>query len=519
MKWRDKMHQKKKQQDSIKKDNNHAKNVLSERLNENITFLMDVFEDCADIVFRPFSIGGEVAACLVFFENLVDTAKMDEHILAPLMRETKIRNDNTERLLLEVISVGNVEKADFLEDCIEWIINGYTLLLVNGMVKGYVFQLAKWETRAIEDPPAESVIRGPREGFIESIHVNTSLIRRKVKSPKLKMRKYVLGRYTHTQVVMAYIEDLVDVDLLDEVENRLKRIDIDGVIESGYLEDFIEDNTFSPFPQILHTERPDVAAASLLEGRVVLIVDGSPFVLILPITLFSFLQAPEDYYQRSIMSSLVRLLRDFFFGIALLLPSLYVAILTYHQEMVPTTLLLRFAGAREQLPFPALVEAVIMELTFEALREAGLRLPKQAGAAVSIVGALVVGEAAVSAGLVSSPMVMVVAITGIASFTIPRFSLAISLRMLRFPMIFLAGTLGLVGIMLGIIVIVVHLCGLRSFGVPYLSPLAPYKPHELKDTLIRAPWWSLRKRPHFTGRYNSTRTGNSKKTNSNNMRD
>ncbi|WP_243388155.1 spore germination protein [Bacillus kexueae] len=518
MKWRDEKQKKNQQTKNAHNGTKHTKNLLSESLNDNVTFMMNVFEDCGDIVFRSFSIGGDVAACIVYFENLVDKEKIDDHILASLMKETNLEEDQLERVINEKISVSDVEKVDYLDDCVQWILHGYTLVLINGLTKAYVAQLPKYDTRAIEDPPAESVIRGPREGFIESLPINTSLIRRKIKSPKLKMKKYVLGRYTYTQVVMAYIDDLVDQDLIDEVVTRLNRIEIDGVIESGYIEEFIEDNTYSPFPQILHSERPDVAAANLLEGRIVILVDGSPFVLILPVTLFSFIQAPEDYYQRSMMSSLIRTMRDFFLGIALLLPSFYVAILTFHQEMVPTNLLLRFAAAREQLPFPALVEALLMEITFEALREAGLRLPKQAGAAVSIVGALVVGEAAVSAGLVSSPMVMVVAITGIASFTIPRFSLAISLRMLRFPMIILAGTLGLVGIMLGIILIIVHLSSLRSFGVPYLAPIAPLKVSELKDTFIRAPWWSMRKRPHLTGQYRPERVEGGKQ-NPNSHRD
>jgi len=314
-----------------------------------------------------------------------------------------------------------------------------------------------------------------------------------------------IGRETKTQVIITYIENIADPTLIKEVKNRLSRIDIDGVLESGYIEEFIEDHPFSPFPQVLTTERPDVASANLLEGRVAILVDGTPFVLIVPVTLYSLLQAADDYYQRYLIGTLVRWLRYVFLLIALTLPSLYVAILTFHQEMIPTTLLLTIARTREEIPFPALVEALIMEVTFEVLREAGLRLPKQIGSAVSIVGALVIGDAAVNSGLVSAPMVMVVAITGIASFAIPRYNAAIAFRMLRFPMIFLAGTLGLLGIMLGLITIIVHLSTMRSFGVPYLSPFAPMQVSEMKDSLVRAPWWSLRKRPHFTGEYNKHR--------------
>jgi hypothetical protein len=238
---------------------------------------------------------------------------------------------------------------------------------------------------------------------------------------------------------------------------------------------------------------------------VVILVDGTPFVLIMPTSFFSLLQSSEDYYHRFMISTLIRWLRYGFLFIALLLPSVYVALLTFHQEMVPTSLLLTFAQSREEIPFPALVEALMMEITFEALREAGIRLPKQVGSAVSIVGALVIGQAAVSAGLVSAPMVMVVAITGIASFSIPRYNLGITIRMLRFPIIFLAGTFGLLGIILGILVIITHLCSVRSFGVPYMSPMGPMQASEMKDVMFRAPWWSLRTRPHLTGDFNPNR--------------
>lgn len=484
---------------------------LSKVMGKNVDWLKKELADCSDLVFRPFLIRGTIEATLIYFAELVNVEEIDEQVLSPLMKE----NDDPSFDLLQIVSktipVGQVRHLHTLHHCVECIIEGHTVLLINGQSHAYAFDIKKFESRTVEDPIAESVIRGPREGFVETIHVNLSLLRRKIKTPRLKMKQLTLGRYTRTQVVISYIEGLATHDIVEEVVNRIKRIDIDGVIESGYIEEFIEDHPYSPFPQVLETERPDVAAASLLEGRVVIIVDGSPFVIIVPMTIYALLQAPEDYYQRSVMSTMIRWLRVLFFLISLLMPSLYVAILTYHQEMVPTDLLIQFAAAREQLPFPALVEALLMEVMFEALREAGLRLPKQAGAAVSIVGALVIGETAVAAGLVSEPMVMVVAITGIASFTIPRYSAAISLRILRFPIIILAGTFGLIGIMLGILTILIHLSTVRSFGVPYLSPLAPFNKDELKDVLIRAPLWSMRTRPHFTGPYNKYREAENQK--------
>ena len=388
-----------------------------------------------------------------------------------------------------------------MADCIESISLGNPILFYEGESDGFSLGLVKWEKRWIEEPVAEGGIRGSREGFIESLEVNTSLLRRIIKSPALKMQSMKIGKYTKTTVAIAYIDGLVDQTLIEEITNRLQRIEMDGILESGYIEEMIEDNPYSPFPQILATERPDVACAHLLEGRAVILVEGTPFTLIAPISFFSLMQSQEDYYERFMIGTLIRWLRYVFLGISLLLPSFYVAVLTFHQEMVPTALLLSMAASREAVPFPAIVEAVLMEITFEAMREAGVRLPKQIGSAVSIVGALVIGQASVQAGLVSAPMVIVVAITGIASFMIPRYATGIAIRMLRFPIILLAGTLGLLGIMMGIIAIVIHLCSLRSFGVPYLAPLAPLKGRELKDVLWRAPWWMMDTRPHFTGKF------------------
>ncbi|MEY2196588.1 spore germination protein [Neobacillus sp. BF23-41] len=487
--------------------------LLSSDLDENLQVLHSMYQDCMDVVFRTFLIGGQTKAVLIYIEGLSNLEELDDNVLAPLASETEGRVRSPRELLEKKIHISKMKEVKTFAECIEYISIGFSVLLVHQAMTGLALGLCKWEKRSIEEPSAESVVRGPREGFVETLQVNTSLLRRKIKSPDLKMKSMKIGRYTDTHVVIAYIKGLADQNLIEEVENRLQRIDIDSVLESGYIEELIEDNPYSPFPQLINTERPDVAAANLLEGRVVILVDGTPFVLIAPISFFSLLQSPEDYYQRFLISSAIRLLRFVFMVLSILLPSLYVAILTYHMEMVPTSLLISVASSRESVPFPALVEALMMEITFEALREAGVRLPKQVGAAVSIVGALVIGQAAVQAGLVSAPMVIVVAITGVSSFMVPHYTQGIALRMLRFPIIFLAGSLGLLGIMLGVITIVVHLCGLRSFGVPYLSPIAPMKSGELKDALIRAPWWKMNKRPHLTGEFNPYRQAPGQKPN------
>lgn len=484
---------------------------ISFDLESNIKIIQEIYINCSDFILHKFSIGSH-RAIIAYMDGLADVEKINDQILSKLIGAAQEINKADFPSFIEgTIPISDIKKIKNTRDIVEELSIGKPVLLINVIETGFSFSLQKWEKRSIEEPKAEVIIQGPREGFIETLRVNTSLIRRKIRSPKLKIKTLTIGKYTGTNVAIAYIDGLADDGLVKEVEDRLRHIETDGILATGYIEEFIEDQPFSPFPTVLHTERPDTVCANLLEGRLAILVDGTPISTIVPITLFSLLQSEEDYYERFYISSAVRWLRYTFLIIGLLLPSLYVAVLTFHQEMVPTTLFLSMAMSRETVPFPAIVEALIMEITFEALREASLRLPKQLGGAVGIVGAIVIGDAAVTAGIVSAPMVIVVAITGIASYSIPRYNLAIAIRILRFPIILLAGPLGLLGIMLGLILIIVHLSALRSFGVPYLSPLAPMKGGEMKDVLIRAPWWSLNKRPHLTGEFNQNKQSKNQK--------
>jgi len=319
------------------------------------------------------------------------------------------------------------------------------------------------------------------------------------------MESLTVGRVSQTDVVIVYIDGIVSKTILEEVRARIGRIQIDGVLESGYIEEFIEDSSWSPFPQIQNTERPDIVCAGLLEGKVAIMVDNTPFALIVPMTFWTGLQAVEDYYERSIYTTFIRLIRYSLFNIALLLPSLYVALSTFHQQLIPTNLLISIANSREGVPFPTFVEALLMEFMFEGLREAGIRLPKAVGSAVSIVGALVIGQSAVQAGIVSAPVVIVVSTTGIASFAIPRYNFGTAYRLLRFPMLILAGTLGLYGIISGLFLMIIHLLNLRSFGVPYMSPVVPQIPRAMRDVFVRAPRWMMTYRPALTAGDNKKR--------------
>ncbi|CAH0121382.1 MULTISPECIES: spore germination protein [unclassified Paenibacillus] len=476
---------------------------LSADCNENLRLLQSIYQDCSDVIYYQFLIAGRKRAILVYIDGITDNDAIDKQVILPLIREDgsdlSLANIRLHISHSAIAAVGTVAKAS------EEVNGGNALLIVDGEQQALSIGISKWEKRNIEEPTAEAVVRGPREGFVETLRVNTSMLRRKLKTSQLKLKSMNIGLYSNTKVVVAYIEDIVDPALVTEVVNRLERINVDGILESGYIEELIEDHPGSPFPQVLTTERPDVACANLLEGRIVILVDGTPISIIAPITFFSLLQSAEEYYQRYLISTAIRWLRYLFLAIALFGPSFYVAVVSFHQEMIPTKLLLTMAESREQVPFPALIEALLMEITFEALREAGIRLPKQVGAAVSIVGALVIGQAAISAGLVSTPMVMVVAITGIASFMIPQYALGTAMRLLRFPIMFLSGSLGLFGLLLGFILMLTHLLTLRSFGVPYLEPVAPLKFAGLKDVLVRSPFWMRNTRPHFTGKWNKFR--------------
>ncbi len=476
---------------------------LEQDIKKNQQNFETIFRKCSDIVIRPFSIGGkcEVGTLLVYTDGLIEKGTVNNFLMRSVMlmlgeKEENLTKENAFQLLRDcVISIGEISELKTIEEAVDKILAGECIFMVDGHTEVLSLSVRGWESRAISEPPTEAVVRGPREGFSETLRFNTAMLRRKIKSPDLKIEMKTKGKFTKTDVAVCYISGLANQGVLHEVFNRLERIEIDGVLESSYIEELIEDEPWSPFPQMEYSERPDVVAASLLEGRVGILVDGTPFALIVPTIFVQYIQSAEDYYQRFYLSSVFRIGRFIALNIALLLPSVYVAATTFHQEMIPTPLLISIASQREGVPFPALAEALVMELIFELLREAGVRLPRPIGQAVSIVGALVIGDAAVTAGLASAAMVIVVSVTAIASFALPAFNMAITLRILRFPMIILAGTLGFYGIMLGLLAILIHLTGLRSFGVPYLAPVSPFRLSEWRDVLVRVPWWAMDKRP------------------------
>ncbi|WP_062237846.1 spore germination protein [Fictibacillus sp. FJAT-27399] len=473
--------------------------LLTSNLLSNIDLLKNKLGKTSDLVIRKFEISSfHIAA--IYMQGMADSKTISDFLSLLIKNE----NLNSETLSPpeafhfmneECISIGQVSTGKSWDSLLLSILTGNTVLLLNGHDEAVVVGTQGWEKRAISEPTTEAVVRGPKESFIESTETNITMVRRRIKNPKLRVETVEVGTITHTGISIMYINGLVEENILQEVRERLSKISYDSVIDSGYIEDFIQDTTFSPFPQIYHTERPDVVAGNLLEGRVALFVDGSPSVLLVPVVFSQFFQSAEDYYARWDIGTFLRILRFFAFFLSLYAPAIFIATITFHQEMLPTELLITLAAQREGLPFPAFLEAMIMEVSFELLREAGIRLPKAVGQAVSIVGAIVIGQAAVEAGIVSASMVIIVAITGIANFSIPSFSLAISARLIRFILIFGASFLGLYGIAVLTFLLLGHACSLRSFGVPYLSPIAPFNVQDQKDVFIRLPLWDLFRRP------------------------
>lgn len=459
-----------------------------------------------DVVTRTFSFAGAspVTIGVIYIEGLVNMDTVDSRIIETIMDASKLEeqalqgcDDYFGYIKGRVVTVGRISEISTGEDILEALLDGNTIVLLDGCRLAIAALTPGGQKRGVEEPSSQTVIRGPKEGFTEDIGTNITLIRRKIKSPKLRFVPKRIGRVTQTAVTVAFIEGIANAKIVDEIIRRLDSIDTDSILESGYIEEFIQDRTFTPFPTLLNLERPDAIVGGILEGQIAIIVDGTPFVLLAPVTFNRFFQSSEDYYQRFDIASFLRLIRFGSFFVSMLLPSLYIAITTFHQEMLPTTLLISLAAQREGTPFPALVEAFIMEVTFEVLREAGVRMPRAIGSAISIVGALVIGQAAVQAGLVSAAMVIVVSFTAISNFVIPSISMATASRLIRFGMMILGGTFGLFGIMSGLMFLLIHMAGLRSFGIPFLLPLSPMKVRNLKDVFIRVPWWAMTTRPQL----------------------
>lgn len=489
-----------------KKQNHESPNQIFPTLMENIEQIKRLLHSPNDLIIRIVTIGNSNHRCaIVYIDGLVDKDIVNTQILNNIQLGMAQANKeipaNEKELLIEleneILSIGELKKVQTLDAVMFAVLSGETAIFVEGTTDVLLIGTKGWASRGIEEPVSEALVRGPREGFTENVRTNTVLIRRNIRDPNLHFENFQVGRRSKKDLFLVYIDGIVHPEIVKEVKKRLDSIDMDDAPESGFIEQWIEDSFMSPFPQILHTERPDKACASILEGKVVIILDGTPFVLIAPVTFVALIQSPEDYYERWMIGSLIRILRYGAAFISLFLPALYIALVSFHQGMIPSKLAFSIAATREGVPFPAVVEAFMMEVTLELLREAGLRLPKPIGQTIGIVGGLVIGESAVQAGIVSPVMVIVVSVTAIASFAVPSYSAGIAFRMLRFVTMLTASIFGLYGIILTYIMINVHLARLKSFGIPYTAPFSPNFKHDLMDLVIRAPLIMLSRRPKF----------------------
>lgn len=502
------------------KNSNHTSKVQTEQipsfgpdLEPRLLWLEDAFINCTDIITRRFTISTGQKCALIYIRGMINQLTAQNFIIRSLQREaSELKESDIYQFLFEDKGL-SVSQNDIVRDLnkgMDVVLQSGALLLIDGDERMLTFNLSDYPTRSIEEAPNESVIRGPRESFIEDLEKNLTLIRRRIKHKSLKVEALTMGRLTNTSIAIVYVDGICKPELIKEVKRRMAYIDTASIAGATSIEEVIEDNPFSPFPQMQYTERPDTVCGSILEGRFAILVDGTPMALLAPVTLPMLLQSAEDYYQRYIAANWIRWIRFIFIIVSLLLPSLYIAITTFHPEMIPSKLLVTIAAARENVPFPALLEAFMMEIAFEALREASVRIPKSIGQAVSIIGALIIGTAAVEAGIVSAAMVIIVSLTGIASFIIPHFDLGLSFRLLRFPIMLLASMLGMYGIACGLILVYIHLVHLKSFGVPYMSPITPLVVKDLNDTLVRAPWWKMNKRPMQMTRNITRQSSNSR---------
>lgn len=486
---------------------------ISKDIKQNLNNIKEYFENASDIIIREIELGidQQVKAFLVMVDGLVDKTALNESLMKSIMLNARVSEPNkgiNKKNIYHFVkdcalSIASVNETNTFEETVDSILSGDVAIFIDGSNSVIIASIRGWESRGVEEPITETVVRGPREGFVETLRVNTSLLRRKIKNHNLKFEMITIGKQTKTNVCIVYVKGIVDDKTLQEVKRRLKSIEIDSILESGYVESYIEDAPFSIFPTVGNTEKPDIVCAKILEGRVAILIDGTPFVLTVPYLFVEGFQNSEDYYSRPFYASILRLLRWGSFFLAISLPAIYIAVTSYHQELLPPTLLSTIAAAQEGTPFPTFIEAFIMLTIFEILREAGLRLPKVVGQAVSIVGALVIGEAAVSAGLIGAPMVIVVSLTAITSFVITPLYDAMSI--LRIFFTFLAAIAGQYGIMLGLAGMLTHICSLNSYGIPYSLSFAPSNKSDMKDVFIRVPWWAMIKRPSFIGMNNPTR--------------
>ncbi len=484
-------------------------NIFS-NIKENEAYVRQQCEKCDDIVIRPMRLGDEkkVDCLVVYIEVAVSNMMLDDSVIGKMINHFWEISPEKMKEFLENNSLGisDVKELPTMEEAMKAMLAGNAIFFMDGYNKAIKISSKGYPNLGVSEADREKVLRGSKEGFSDSVKSNSALVRKRLRSTGLKIEEQFVGVRSDTLVHILYMEDLVYEPLLEEIRERLQSFEIDGVLDSGMLEQLTEENWLTPFPQFQTTERPDRAAMELLNGRIVLIADNSPLALLLPTTFNNFLQVSEDRYNRFEMVSFLRCLRFMAVLVAMLLPGLYLATIRFHTQILPGNLILSFAQAREGVPFSGIVELIFLELAFELIREAGVRMPGSLGNAIGIVGGLIIGQAAVEANLVSPIVVMIVALTALGSLAIPSEEFSSPFRLMKYGFLFLGGFFGLLGMILGMYGLISHLSGLTSFHIPYLTP---YVGRELDqgqgDTILRKPFYKMRRRPVYANKNNRIR--------------
>lgn len=486
------------------------KTKISTDLKENEAYVRKRCENCADILIRPMRLGeGRKVECLmVYIEVAVSNMMLDDSAIGKMINHFwEIPPEQIQDFLRNnSLGIADVKKFDNMEEAFAALLAGNAIFFMDGYDKAMKISSKGYPNMGVSGAETEKVLRGSREGFSDSVKTNSALVRKRIRDTRMKVEELSVGVRSNTMLQLLYIEDLVHQELLEEVKERLEEFEIDGILDSGMLEQLTEESWYSPFPQYQTTERPDRAAQELLNGKILVICDNTPYVLILPSSFNGFMESSEDWYHHFEMASFLRILRYLALFTAVLLPGLYLAVIRFHTQILPTNLLLSFAEAREGVPFSSVAELVFLELSFELIREAGVRVPGSLGNAIGIVGGLVIGQAAVSANLVSPIVVMIVALTALGGMVIPNEEFASAFRLLKYLFLFLGGYLGIFGIVLGIYLTVAHLAGLLSFGMPYLLPFIKKEPAKgIGDGILRPPFRKRKLRPIYARQEESLR--------------
>ena len=447
---------------------------VSANLRENEKYLRSRLENCSDILIRPMRLGDKhkVDCLMVYIEVAVSNMMLDDSALGKMINHFwEISPEDIQEFVRHnSLGIADVKKLENLDESIDAMLAGNAVFFIDGYDKAMKISSKGYPSTGVMEAESEKVLRGSREGFSDSVKSNSALVRKRLRDTRLKVEEYKIGVPSHTLTQVLYMDDLVHEGLLEEVKERLEEFQIDGILDSGMLEQLTEDVWYSPFPQYQTTERPDRAVQEILKGKVVILCDNSPEALILPGNFSSFMESSEDWYHRFEMASFLRILRYLAVIMATVLPGLYLAVIRFHTQILPSALILSFAEAREGVPFSSVVELIFLELAFELIREAGVRVPGSLGNAIGIVGGLVIGQAAVEANLVSPIVVMIVALTALGSMTVPNEEFAAAFRLVKYGFLILGGYLGIYGIVLGVYLVIGHLAGLISFGIPYLVP-------------------------------------------------